>query len=136
MSAFPAAWGMPVARPGLAGCGAGCSGVGWSPAVGGHIGGDVEGAGGVAEVVVAVGAGPQVGAGVQGGVGPRGVGLESVVAAAQGRDVAGAGGAISAAGVGVVLVAAAGGSGAPGEDAGAVADGDVLLDPVGHGVGV
>src|SRR4249919_684832 len=90
MSAFPAAWGMPVARPGLAGCGAGCSGVGWSPAVGGHIGGDVEGAGGVAEVVVAVGAGPQVGAGVEGRVGPRGVGLESVMGATQGCDVAGA----------------------------------------------
>src|SRR3954469_16101172 len=106
---------MPAARPGVAGCGGGGSGVGRGPVVG-----DVGGAFGVAEVVVAVGAGPEVGAGVEGGVGPRRVGLEPVMTPAQRRDVAGAGSAVAAAGVDVVLVAAAGGSRAPGEHAGAV----------------
>src|SRR4051812_5786162 len=124
---------MPAARPGVAGCGAGCSGVGCGPT--GPLVGDVGGAFGVAEVVVAVGAGPEVGAGVEGGVGPGCVGFEPVMGATQRCDVAGAGGAVLAAGVGVVLVAASGRSRAPGEDAGAVTDGDVFGDPGGHLVG-
>ena len=54
--------------------------------------GDVDGAGLVAEVLVAVGAGPQVGAAFEGGVAPAGVGLQPMMPPAQGCDVAGTGG--------------------------------------------
>ena len=96
---------------------------------GGHGGGAVV----VAEVVAAVGVGPEVEAGFEGGVGPGGVGLELVVVSAQGGQVAGAGRApagvgaalaVVAVGISVVEVAGVGGSGAPGEDAGGVEDPD------------
>src|SRR5262245_20603429 len=48
---------------------------------------DVEGAGVVAQVVVAVAGAPQVGAGFQGGVGPAAMGLQSMVAPAEWGEV-------------------------------------------------
>src|SRR5262249_55989118 len=103
----------------------------------------------VAEELVAVGAGPQVAAGVEDEVGPRAVGLQPVVSAAQGCDVAGAGRAAAGSGddvvvvagmlvgvVGVVGVAASGGSGAPGEHTGPVPDRDLFGDRAGDLVGV
>src|SRR5262249_18617946 len=71
----------------------------------GSVGCDVEGSFVVAEELVAVWAGPQVAAGVEDEVGPRAVGLEPVVAAAQGCDVAGAGRAAAGSGDDVVVVA-------------------------------
>src|SRR5829696_5204445 len=50
--------------------------------------GDVEGAVVVAQVLVAVRAGPHIRPGFQGGVGPAGVGLGPVMAPAQRRGVA------------------------------------------------
>lgn len=71
------------------------------------------------------------------------MGLETVVPTAQGRDVARAGRPAPGVGDDVVPVAAVvpvrlattGGSGAPREDAGLVAQGDLLTEPVGHLVG-
>ena len=90
------------------------------------VGGDVEGAGVVAQVLQPVRAGPQVAAAFEGEIGPGGVGLGPVVLATQGGDVAGTGVPAGPVGldvvaVGVVLVGPqpAGGSGAPGEDTGA-----------------
>ena len=97
---------------------------GWrrGPVWAGDFTGDLAGAGVVAEELQAVGAVPQVGAGVEHGVGPVGagvaVGLEPVVLPAQGGEVAGAGGAAVAVGVDVVAVGEDGGAGAPGEDTG------------------
>ena len=107
------------------------------------VSGDVEGAGVVAEVLVGVGAGPQVGAGFEDVVAPAAVGLEPVVSSAQGCDLAGAGGSALAERDGVVVVAGvfvgsepAGGSAAPGEDAGDCPEGDGFGDPVGDFVGL
>ena len=60
----------------------------------------------VAEVLVAVRARPEVGAGFEDGVGPAAVGLEPVVSPAQGREVARAGRPRPAVGHDVVAVAA------------------------------
>ncbi len=62
------------------------------------VGGDVEGAGGVLEVLVAQGAAPQVDAGFDGDVGPAAGGLGAVVAAAGGGEVARAGRSASSVG--------------------------------------
>ena len=87
-----------------------------------------------------VGAGPLEDPGRDHPVGPGGVGLEAVVEPAQGAEVPGRGRAalFSAFRFGVVVVlgdvvdvAGSGWSGAPGEHAGAVAEDDVLADPVG-----
>src|SRR3954451_5350716 len=64
------------------------------------------------------------------------MGLEPVVSPAQRGEVAGAGRPAPAARSDVVVVAGASGSGAPGEDAGAVAEVDWFLDALGHRVGV
>src|SRR5262245_29822471 len=109
---------------GAAGCGAGSLMVGRA---------DVFGAGGVADVLVAVRAAPEVGAGFEGGVGPAAVGLGPVVSAAQCCQVAGAGRTCTVVRDGVVAVAAPGWSGAPREDAALVADGDGPAMPLRHG---
>jgi hypothetical protein len=86
---------------------------------------EVEGAVLGAEVVVAVGAGPEVGAAFGLRIGPGAVGLEAVVPAAQGCEVARTGRAAATAWGDVVTVrgvfagaGVAGGAGAPGEHAG------------------
>ena len=118
----------------VAGCGAGSISLGWV---------ERGGAGGVASVVVAVGAGPLEDPGRRHAVGPGRMCLEAVVEPAERGEVgcAGRSGLGSAVGVGVVVVggdvvdvAAPGGAGAPGEHAGAVAEDDVVADPVRDGV--
>ena len=91
---------------------AGCS------AAGSAVAGDVEGAGGVAQELVAVRARPKVAAGVEDGVGPGRSGLEPVMSPAERRDVAAAGRPAAVARDHVVTVAGAGSPGAPGEHAG------------------
>ena len=59
--------------------------------MGAAVMGDVEGAGVVTEVLVAVRARPEVGPGFEDGVAPAAVGLEPVMSPAQGRELAGAG---------------------------------------------
>lgn len=110
--------------PGLfsAGCGAGS----WSSGRVWFV--ESRGAVGISSVVVVVGAGPLVRAGSGDAVAPGGVGLESVVGPAERGEVVGGRGSglwpVFCCGVvverdDVVDVAAAGGSGAPGEHAGA-----------------
>ena len=84
------------------------------------VAGDVEGAGVVAQVLVAVRARPEIGAGFEDGVGPAAVGLEPVVSTTQGRELAGTrdstgrmrGDVVTVAGM-VIGPEAAGGAGAP-----------------------
>src|SRR3954463_15392108 len=64
------------------------------------------------------------------------MGLEPVMAAAEWGDVAGAGRPVARPGDDVVAVAASSGPGAPGEDAGAVADRDLLGDRAADLIGV
>jgi hypothetical protein len=52
------------------------------------VGGDVEGAGVVAEELISQGAAPQVAAGLDGHIGPAAGGLGSVVSSTAGRQVA------------------------------------------------
>ena len=96
--------------PPVAGCGAGSSSPG--------LMGEVEGAGVVAEVVVAVGGGPEVGAGLGHCVVPAAVGLDPVVGAAQRCDLVGTCRPTMGVGGGVVGIAAVlnrpGVSGGPG----------------------
>ena len=103
------------------------------------VGGDVEGAGVVAEELVAQRAAPQVDAGLDRQVGPAAGGLRAVVAPAAGREVAGAGGsAVVSVGVGrdaVFAVAGFGGAEAERERAGAVAELGLELEPGGGLVG-
>src|SRR4051794_6842597 len=94
------------------------------------VAGDVLGAVVVAEELVAVRAGPQVGPGVQDGVRPPDrVGFEAVMPPAKGCEVVR--GRLAALGVGddVVGVATPCGSGAPREDAPAVAEGGLFGQP-------
>ena len=116
------------------------AGVRW---VGVSVAGDVEGAVGIAQVLVAVRAGPHVGAAVEGGVGPAAVGLGPVMAPAQRGGVAGAGVLDHRVGdpvvaVGVVLVGlqGPGGSGAPGEHAGRVGQDGLFAEPAADLVGL
>ena len=92
---------------------------------------EVGGAGAVAVVVVAGGAGPQVVAGSEEPVAPAVVGLGAVMSSAEWGDVVAAGRPALVVGDAVVVVAAGGGAGAPGVDAGAVAFGDLLVEAVG-----
>ena len=101
-----------------------CSG--WGP-----LTGDVAGAFVVGEELVAVGAGPQEAPGFQDRVGPGGVGFESMVAPAQGCEVARAGGAALVVGDDVVAVGGPGWAGAPGEHAGAGAQDGLFAETVG-----
>src|SRR6188508_1158094 len=118
---------MPV--PPRAECGAGALLVG---RVRRPVAGDVGGAGVVAQELVAVRGGPQVAAGFEHRVAPAGVvGLEPVVATAQGRDVVAAGAAALAVGDHVVQVAGLGGAGAPREHTCQVPFGCLGGEPVG-----
>src|SRR5919107_80859 len=112
---------MLISPPLPAGCGSAGSSGGWVDRWG-----EVLGARGVAQVGVAQGTAPQVGALFDHRVGPAAVGLHPVMGTAQRGEVAGAGGSALVVGDDVVLVAAAGWALAPGEHAGAVSELDVL----------
>src|SRR5690606_19367663 len=92
---------------------------------------DVHGAKIITEIVASERRVPQIGTGLQDVVGPGGAGLESVVAPAEGGDVAGAGRSSFAERHAVVVVAGDGRPGAPRVDTAWAAPIALVLEPVG-----